>query len=61
MVPFGNKEIGIGGGKACNEVFFPSLYGTLSCVSLVDMRGNSLERNILFGESRFHVIRALVF
>ena len=56
MVPFGKGEIGIGGGKACNEVVFPSLDVTLSCVLLVDTRGGSLESNIVFSEISFHVI-----
>ena len=56
MVPFGNGEIGISGGQACNERVFPSLDGTLSCVSSVDMRGDSLEINIPFGEISFHNI-----
>ena len=46
MVPLGNGEIGIGGGKACNEVVFPSLGSTLICVSSVDVRGESLESDI---------------
>ena len=61
MVPFGKGEIGIGGGKACNEVVFPGLDGTLRCVSLVDTRENLLESDIVFGEISFHVIQALFF
>ena len=61
MAPFVKGEIGTDGGKACDEVVFPFLDGTLSCILSVEIRGNSLECDIVFGESGFHVIQALVF
>ena len=53
-LPFNGRGIGITGCKACNEVVFPGLDGAFGSVASVDVRGDTLEVDVIFPEWIFN-------
>ena len=59
-IPFSERELRVNGAENGNKVIFKSSNGTFSCVDAVFFRGNSLELDVIFGESILEILGTFV-